>query len=149
MVLPDAFWTGFRQSFARSQCTYRCVVLPDGWLLLKDRPGPESLNAPTGAWCSLTSVGRSLSSARDSLNAPTGAWCSLTGFLAHEYHRDSGLNAPTGAWCSLTRDMLARLLGEKSLNAPTGAWCSLTRLLGDDQRIRIQVSMHLQVRGAP
>ena len=36
-----------------SQCTYRCVVLPDEG---RERPGhqPESLNAPTGAWCSLT-----------------------------------------------------------------------------------------------
>ena len=37
-----------------SQCTYRCVVLPDRWP--KRPPGAlsESLNAPTGAWCSLT-----------------------------------------------------------------------------------------------
>ena len=61
-----------------SQCTYRCVVLPD--------PNPDackiiakSLNAPTGAWCSLTSTDTlSWDCGCFRLNAPTGAWCSLT-----------------------------------------------------------------------
>ena len=39
-----------------SQCTYRCVVLPDMPIrgLLSGRA--QSLNAPTGAWCSLTAA---------------------------------------------------------------------------------------------
>ncbi len=43
-----------RQYGRRSQCTYRCMVLPDHfrWTsLVHSRLG---LNAPTGAWCSLT-----------------------------------------------------------------------------------------------
>ena len=37
-----------------SQCTYRCVVLPDQRpTSVSERPSC-SLNAPTGAWCSLT-----------------------------------------------------------------------------------------------
>ena len=38
-----------------SQCTYRCVVLPDGALGGYKRT-PVGLNAPTGAWCSLTGL---------------------------------------------------------------------------------------------
>ena len=36
-----------------SQCTYRCVVLPDV-SYSQGEAGARSLNAPTGAWCSLT-----------------------------------------------------------------------------------------------
>ena len=42
------------------------------------RPWRESLNAPAGAWCSLTSSTPSSGAIPRSLNAPTGAWCSLT-----------------------------------------------------------------------
>ena len=37
-----------------SQCTYRCVVLPDPRRGLRIPPLRQGLNAPTGAWCSLT-----------------------------------------------------------------------------------------------
>ena len=109
-----------------SQCTYRCVVLPD-------RPHPHAsartsgLNAPTGAWCSLTAhvwVWRCISTG---LNAPTGAWCSLTAHVWVWRCISTGLNAPTGAWCSLTRHSFwPRPRPSGCLNAPTGAWCSLT-----------------------
>ena len=60
-----------------SQCTYRCVVLPDKREVEATRAA-DGLNAPTGAWCSLTpgDSGGGLGILR--LNAPTGAWCSLT-----------------------------------------------------------------------
>ena len=35
------------------------------------------------------------------------------------------------------------------LNAPTGARCSLTRQVGTPRLGTVDVSMHLQVRGAP
>ena len=38
---------------ATSQCTYRCVVLPDMELPF-DKMSQMGLNAPTGAWCSPT-----------------------------------------------------------------------------------------------
>ena len=38
----------------RSQCTYRCVVLPDCMQRSCCWNRPAGLNAPTGAWCSLT-----------------------------------------------------------------------------------------------
>ena len=41
---------------ALSQCTYRCVVLPDGQRHRRRRQVDGSLNAPTGAWCSLTPI---------------------------------------------------------------------------------------------
>ena len=111
----------------KSQCTYRCVVLPDS------RPTKTARASPPPSQCTyrcvvLPDLRRcSPGYVRPGLNAPTGAWCSLTRGHHHKGGGAGRLNAPTGAWCSLTRDMLARLLGEKSLNAPTGAWCSLTR----------------------
>ena len=54
VVLPDSREGIMMITAIMSQCTYRCVVLPDGaergqrWLR------KLSLNAPTGAWCSLT-----------------------------------------------------------------------------------------------
>ena len=36
-----------------------------------------------------------------------------------------------------------------SLNAPTGAWCSLTEDVDEFYSSENDVSMHLQVRGAP
>ena len=61
-----------------SQCTYRCVVLPDVTITTIKVPARPRLNAPTGAWCSLTRRSTSSTASRKSLNAPTGAWCSLT-----------------------------------------------------------------------
>ena len=40
----------------RSQCTYRCVVLPDKPLSREFTSRRAGLNAPTGAWCSLTTT---------------------------------------------------------------------------------------------
>ena len=40
-----------------SQCTYRCVVLPDCVSCERKTSLLHGLNAPTGAWCSLTGVG--------------------------------------------------------------------------------------------
>ena len=37
-----------------SQCTYRCVVLPDLSGCRRSSSALFCLNAPTGAWCSLT-----------------------------------------------------------------------------------------------
>ena len=54
VVLPDAAstMTGV-ELYGMSQCTYRCVVLPDR--REEALNGLDlSLNAPTGAWCSLT-----------------------------------------------------------------------------------------------
>ena len=42
---------------------------------------PASLNAPTGAWCSLTPSADMADYLVLCLNAPTGAWCSLTGIM--------------------------------------------------------------------
>ena len=55
MVLPDSLLDGFLEGVNGSQCTYRCVVLPD--------------DMPYGAWAEIF----------EGLNAPAGAWCSLTG----------------------------------------------------------------------
>ena len=54
-MLPDealAFkaWVSAQES----QCTYRCVVLPDEFVDMTVAPDFYGLNAPTGAWCSLT-----------------------------------------------------------------------------------------------
>ena len=44
-----------------SQCTYRCVVLPDYYTLGASARKLFGLNAPTGAWCSLTIAGEAIS----------------------------------------------------------------------------------------
>ena len=136
-----------------SQCTYRCVVLPDDTSpKLLGQSG--SLNAPTGAWCSLTRTPglfeEELRSQctyrcvvlpdhqpdprhpdhRSGLNAPTGAWCFLTGWPDGRPRQAVRLNAPTGAWCFLTEGAAQVALCLYGLNAPTGAWCFLTPALG-------------------
>ena len=158
----------------KSQCTYRCVVLLD-FFPQDGRQGlPGCLNAPTGAWCSLTAdlvIGASALA----LSQCTYRCVVLPdSAIAFRGHRLSGLNAPTGAWCSLTASSNKSAWVNNSLNAPTGAWCSLTVKLETDDRIvelmsqctyrcvvlpdrspsltlaaRWLVSMHLQVRGAP
>ena len=53
VVLPDPPEEVDKFYGDKSQCTYRCVVLPD----LEARQAAArdlGLNAPTGAWCSLT-----------------------------------------------------------------------------------------------
>ena len=113
-----------RQCGRRSQCTYRCVVLPD----------------PLSTSCSCATCG---------LNAPTGAWCSLT------FSQEVGqialicLNAPTGAWCSLT------IRGHSPTCATASSQCTYRCVVLPDMfflRLKMSamtVSMHLQVRGAP
>ena len=108
----------------RSQCTYRCVVLPDG--------------------IAGFTLGRA-----SGLNAPTGAWCSLTITVVTVTVILIGLNAPTGAWCSLTPT------AKKTAKAAKKSQCTYRCVVLPDCRVQSQdysldlVSMHLQVRGAP
>ena len=145
-VLPD-----LEQAAGKSQCARERVVLPDSPICSSSSSGKPSLNAPAGAWCSLTRrLGLGRRSCHRGLNAPAGAWCSLTGGSGHWDEFAYRLNAPTGAWCSLTWPWPSALRCEWSqctyrcvvlpdghtragavfaaicLNAPTGAWCSLT-----------------------
>ena len=65
-----------------SQCTYRCVVLPD------DPPGLGGSGLPDPSQCTYRCVvlpdeeDLSWLERQVRLNAPTGAWCSLTGASA-------------------------------------------------------------------
>ena len=54
VVLPDITASEVEFRAVESQCTYRCVVLPDPVFLGAVVGLMASLNAPTGAWCSLT-----------------------------------------------------------------------------------------------
>ena len=54
VVLPDSDTRGLVTTRCTSQCTYRCVVLPDPTSLRLAADTTVGLNAPTGAWCSLT-----------------------------------------------------------------------------------------------
>ena len=125
VVLPDEFNAQFRGDTPESQCTYRCVVLPD------TRPGGSGTS---GLRC---------------LNAPTGAWCSLTRFFIAR--KEDGMPSQCTYRCVVLPDDSWRhrhsALGR--LNAPTGAWCSLTARVTSVWAARAAVSMHLQVRGAP
>ena len=150
---PDGDWRALSPgAYGRgrpSQCTYRCVVLPDICSLRSLHLSAQCLNAPTGAWCSLTRRGAPRPAPAFRLNAPTGAWCSLTDLAIGTSSLTLCLNAPTGAWCSLTEREEDIAYIEKGLNAPTGAWCSLTGVIEWRRRKAAEVSMHLQVRGAP
>ena len=86
-----------------SQCTYRCVVLPDSTLSRQFSTTLPSLNAPTGAWCSLTI------SSDGAVELPQQSQCTYRcvvlpdlAIRARDADLAEGLNTPTGAWCSLT-----------------------------------------------
>ena len=57
VVLPDSKERRTVMKTVMSQCTYRCVVLPDQQGGNHEHRFCPRLNAPTGAWCSLTSRG--------------------------------------------------------------------------------------------
>ena len=67
----------------------RCVVLPDLRMPRSFTPARTSLNAPTGAWCSLTVTVGVIALDNRGLNAPTGAWCSLTNVYINSNVRDA------------------------------------------------------------
>ena len=54
VVLPDSRCSMDARDFFLSQCTCRCVVLPDSFSMYSGALVPGCLNAPAGAWCSLT-----------------------------------------------------------------------------------------------
>ena len=104
VVLPDASTiTDLKVGMKMSQCTYRCVVLPDPVAPVAPVSSPECLNAPTGAWCSLTDPGTGHSA------DPGTSQCTYRcvvlpdcGLRLPSHSFTGRLNAPTGAWCSLT-----------------------------------------------
>ena len=53
-MLPDPNSKPTILERAQPQCTYRCVVLPDRTPSSRRPRARRRLNAPTGAWCSLT-----------------------------------------------------------------------------------------------
>jgi len=55
-------WPSQESLDKKAQCTYRCVVLPDAFGLVNSARIDMSLNAPTGAWCSLTRLNALLTS---------------------------------------------------------------------------------------
>ena len=64
VVLPDALAWLINGAVVMSQCTYRCVVLPDTGAMVIIAMIAICLNAPTGAWCSLTQRGPKAGSQR-------------------------------------------------------------------------------------
>ena len=55
-MLPDVTYRRDPFDPHGSQCTYRCVVLPDADQFEMITTFKVGLNAPTGAWCSLTTI---------------------------------------------------------------------------------------------
>ena len=108
------------------------------------------LNAPTGAWCSLT-TGEALTWLNAAWSQCTYRCVVLPDRARHFFHPDAvwSLNAPTGAWCSLTLASRA-LEASASPSQCTYRCVVLPDLPYDGPYVRgIVVSMHLQVRGAP
>ena len=91
-----------------------------------------------------------MTTAAVSLNAPTGARCSLTRSAA-AYRRAAEASQCTYR-CAVLPDMSDGDWDSTTaagLNAPTGARCSLTKDSPRHRPASLAVSMHLQVRGAP
>ena len=136
---------------SQSQCTCRCVVLPDRGLSKVPGLPQTSLNAPAGAWCSLTNL-----STRPRFSKPL-AQCTCRCVVlpdSRPSRRRSSHNRRSQCTyrCVVLPDSISRPCETDScsgLNAPAGAWCSLTHdvVVYDDDDV--VVSMHLQVRGAP
>ena len=123
VVLPDQVTQEAAWAVYMSQCTYRCVVLPD-----------ETLEEES---CSLSA-------------SQCTYRCVVLPDKARATLRSSRmrLNAPTGAWCSLTEESWLRRL-------PQWSQCTYRCVVLPDMSfvvvpiVTFAVSMHLQVRGAP
>ena len=108
----------------KSQCTYRCVVLPDPSSSL-------ALSSSVSSQCTYRCVVLPDSAAEALQIFSEESQCTYRCVVLPDTTRNDGQD-----------------YRNPSLNAPTGAWCSLTR---DDDPLGLvhHVSMHLQVRGAP
>ena len=127
VVLPDKEGTSWKRLPGPSQCTYRCVVLPDSSGMPHHTNGTHCLNAPTRCVVLPDLIQKGNYHERQQrLNAPTGAWCSLT------WPPTSSSRSETSSQCTYRCVVLPDCYGPVHL-----------------YRVCPGVSMHLQVRGAP
>ena len=87
--------------------------------------------------------------ARKGLNAPTGAWCSLTRKEPHGRGYRVRLNAPTGAWCSLTMTQIELYMTLRESQCTYRCVVLPDFPANTPGTLIVTVSMHLQVRSAP
>ena len=125
-MLPDGPCLGLAVHLHRSQCTYRCVVLPDEALVLA---ATEALWVSQCTYRCVVLPDEALV-----LAATEALWVSQCTYRC--------VVLPD------TTTTTTRSSTTSSLNAPTGAWCSLTSCK-QGPCLGYPVSMHLQVRGAP
>ena len=123
-MLPDMIIFMVAAFFMPSQCTYRCVVLPDSWASLATW---QRLASQCTYRCVVLpdEGGGTGGAAGGCLNAPTGAWCSLT------RHRCRCSRRRRSSQCTYRCVVPPDCLG--------ATWAGYEYI----------VSMHLQVRGAP
>ena len=127
VVLPDKEGTSWKRLPGPSQCTYRCVVLPDSSGMPHHTNGTHCLNAPTRCVVLPDLIQKGNYHERQQrLNAPTGAWCSLTVMVQCIF-----IVCALVSQCTYRCVVLPDVAVEPAV--PPGA----------------PVSMHLQVRGAP
>ena len=145
-------------------------MLPDRWNPLYRLELQTSLNAPTGAWCSLTTVSSVLGLIMKlsqctyrcvvlpdviptATMSPLMSQCTYSSLTIRGRGRLPAVDRSQCTYrCVVLPDIApttCKKLGADSLNAPTGAWYSLTVCRGVAAGIVQLVSMHLQVRGAP
>ena len=150
VVLPDNIQPPRRGARFVSQCTCRCVVLPDGTtmkVVIITVEGsqctcrcvvlPDSAPSSLPAACSM------------SLNAPAGAWCSLT--YRRRHPRASQEVSQCTCRCVVLPDCcLHHFCSRRPLSQCT---CRCVVLPDHHRHCHRRgvtlVSMHLQVRGAP
>ena len=135
---------------ALSQCTYRCVVLPDGQRHRRRRQVDGSLNAPTGAWCSLT-----LNSASQELIGEQSQCTYRCVVLPDSRRSMPNTRGVSRSQCTYRCVVLPDARKEDLKRKLQKSQCTYRCVVLPDCTITDvvnnspAVSMHLQVRGAP
>ena len=131
-----------------SQCTYRCVVLPDFTLKPTIELPFRRLNAPTGAWCSLT---------RAPANGcqPGASQCTYRCVVLPDVERLKKEARVKRSQCTYRCVVLPDQVRCASSAEARMSQCTYRCVVLPDEREcptvenTQVVSMHLQVRGAP
>ena len=131
----------------KAQYAYRCVALPDVCREYTHSPAQPRLNAPTGAWCSLTTVSSVLGLIMKlsqctyrcvvppdviptATMSPLMSQCTYSSLTIRGRGRLPAVDRSQCTYrCVVLPDELekgALMSSVACLNAPTGAWCSLT-----------------------
>ena len=144
-MLPDIRIHSLPYPDGGSQCTYRCVVLPDHIIESADAVS-YGLNAPTGAWCSLTGPTEP---------RPELSQCTYRCVVLPDQVRQTLGNCLPESQCTYRCVVLPDTTFWVTFGQYVASQCTYRCVVLPDAEdlhlpvLRLHVSMHLQVRGAP